>query len=139
MKYLLDTNVLSEYRKVEKGTANPNFVKWQQHILLHQLYLSSITVMEINIGILRLARKDKKQAFILKNWFENKVLPNFKQQIFSFDLTTAIICSELHIPDPRPERDTMIASTALQHNLVLVTRNVKDFNIPNLSIINPFE
>lgn len=139
MKYLLDTNVLSEYRKVEKGTANPNFVKWQQHILLNQLYLSSITVMEINIGILRLARKDKKQASILKNWLDNKVLPNFKQQVLSFDLTTAIICSELHIPDPRPERDTMIASTALQHNLILVTRNVKDFNIPNLSILNPFE
>lgn len=135
---LLDTNVISEYRKVSKGKAHQSFTLWQQGIPLQHLYLSSITIMELNIGILRLARKDDIQANHLRYWLENKIIPNFTNRIIAFDMTAALACSSLHIPDPRPERDAMIAATAMVNDLTLVTRNIKDFKNMEVPLINPF-
>lgn len=135
---LLDTNVISEYRKVSKGRAHKTFTQWQQTIPLQHLYLSSITIMELNIGILRLARKDDIQANHLRYWLENKIIPNFTNRIIAFDMRAALACSSLHIPDPRPERDAMIAATAMVNDLTLVTRNTKDFKSIAVPLINPF-
>lgn len=138
--YLLDTNAISEYRRINKGKAHPNFVTWQKNILMEQLYLSSITIMELNIGILRLARKDNLQAKDLHHWLYQQVLPEFEGRILDFDTKSAFICSKLHVPDPRSERDAMIASIALANGLLLVTRNIKDFALMNIDdkLINPF-
>ncbi len=140
-KYLLDTNAISEYRRIDKGKANANFVTWQKNIVMEQLYLSSVTIMELNIGILRLARKDKLQSDDLNHWLHQQVLPIFEGRILDFDTKSAFICSELHVPDPRSERDAMIASIAISNNLTLVTRNIKDFQLMNINdrLINPFE
>lgn len=139
-RYLLDTNIISEYRRINKGKAHPSFVTWQKNVLMEQLYLSSITIMELNIGILRLARKDNLQANDLHQWLHQQVLPEFEGRILDFDTQSAFICSKLHVPDPRSERDAMIASIALANGLLLVTRNIKDFALMNMDdkLINPF-
>lgn len=139
-RYLLDTNIISEYRRINKGKAHPSFVTWQKNVLMEQLYLSSITIMELNIGILRLARKDNLQANDLHQWLHQQVLPEFAGRILNFDTQSAFICSKLHVPDPRSERDAMIASIALANGLLLVTRNIKDFALMNMDdkLINPF-
>lgn len=136
--YLLDTNVVSEFRKVQNNKAHPNFMLWQQGITAQQCFISSVTILEIEQGILKLARKDAIQAQMLRDWFEIKVLTAFEQRVLAFDITIARLCAKLHVPDPRSERDAMIAATAIAHGLTLVSRNVIDFQHMDVNLINPF-
>ena len=136
--YLLDTNVISELRKVGAGRADKNVVKWADGQSLNTLFISSITVLEIEMGILQKERKDVKQAAILKTWMNSHVLPTFSERILPFDTRVALQCAALHVPNPKSERDAMIAATALTHGMVLVTRNVKDFQHIKIELINPW-
>lgn len=136
--YLLDTNVISELRKVGAGRADKNVVKWADGQSLNTLFISSITVLEIEMGILQKERKDVKQAAILKTWMNSHVLPTFSDRILPFDTSVALQCAVLHVPNPKSERDAMIAATALTHGMILVTRNVKDFQHINIELINPW-
>lgn len=136
--YLLDTNVISELRKAGSGRADKNVVKWADSQSINTLFISSITVLEIEMGILLKERKDIQQAAVLKTWMNSHVLPAFSDKILPFDTSVALQCAALHVPNPKSERDAMIAATALTHGMILVTRNVKDFQHIDLELINPW-
>ncbi|GHV59804.1 twitching motility protein PilT [Campylobacterota bacterium] len=134
--YLLDTNIISELRK-GKPRQSPNVRKWAKDIAAHQLYLSVITIMKIEIGILRMERKDTKQSTILRRWFEI-VTQDFEGRILPFSAKTALLCAKTNVPNQRSFRDSMIAATAAEYNLALVTRNIADFEGLGIELINPF-
>ncbi|MDH2998028.1 twitching motility protein PilT [Pasteurellaceae bacterium LFhippo2] len=135
---LLDTNILAELRKAEKNKADPNVTKWFSQIKLEDSYISAISVSETKAGILLAKNRDYAKYTILNDWFENRLLPFFEGRILSIDKNVALCSAELHIPNKRPINDAYIAATAKMNNMILVTRNVKDFQMLELEIINPF-
>jgi predicted nucleic acid-binding protein len=136
--YLLDTNVVSELRKAPAGKADPNVIKWASNTHPEMLYLSVITVLELEMGILLMERRDQHQGSLLRRWLEHQVLPAFDGRILSVDTAVARKSAELHVPDRRAERDAMIAATALIHRMKVVTRNVADFDQSAIEIVNPW-
>ncbi len=137
--FVLDTNVLSELRKAGDGRADRNVVDWLSGQDAGLFYLSAITVMETNLGILLIERRDAVQGKLLRQWFESHVLPEFADRILPVDTSVAITCAALHVPNPRPERDALIAATALVHGMSIVTRNITDFQGTGVTVINPFD
>lgn len=137
--YLLDTNIISELKKLDSGKIHPQVQRWAYSINLMQTKISVVSITEIRTGILSLARKDKAQAASLDNWFTNRLLPAYRTRTLSVDTEVALICAQLHIPAKRPINDAYIAATAIAHNLTLVTRNVRDFQGLPLMLENPFE
>jgi predicted nucleic acid-binding protein len=135
--YLLDTNVVSELRKARK--ADKNVVDWAGSVPKPGLFLSVITLLELDTGILLIERRDPPQAAVLRSWLENQVLPAFSGRILPVDTDVARCCAKLHVPDRRPDRDALIAATALVHGLTVVTRNVDDFMPIGVAILNPWE
>ena len=138
MMLILDTNVVSELRKIRSGKADENVAKWADSVVTIDLYLSVITVQELEIGVLLSERRDPKQGAMLRAWLNNHVLPAFTGRIISIDTAVAQCSARLHVPDPRPVRDTLIAATALVHGMAVVTRNVIDFEPTGVRIINPW-
>ena len=136
--YLLDTNVVSELRKAPTGKADPNVIKWASNTHPEMLYLSVITVLELEMGILLMERRDQHQGSLLRRWLEHQVLPAFDGRILSVDTAVARKCAELHVPDGRAERDATIAATALIHRMKVVTRNAADFDQSAIEIVNPW-
>ncbi|WP_295404133.1 type II toxin-antitoxin system VapC family toxin [uncultured Thiocystis sp.] len=136
--YLLDTNVISELRKVGDGKADANVVQWVSSIDAASSYLSVVTIMELEIGILRIERRDQRQGAMLRAWLENHVLPEFAGRTLSIDAAVARRCARLHVPDPRSERDALIAATALRDGMTVVTRNLSDFKNLGVQLINPW-
>jgi predicted nucleic acid-binding protein len=134
---LLDTDVLSASRRPDK--AAPQFAAWVEDINSRDMFLSTISILEIKIGALRIARRDTAQAAILERWISENVLRRFEGRILSVDADVALRCASLHFPDPRPERDAMIAAMALEHRLTVVTRNVRDFGQMGVPLVNPWE
>jgi predicted nucleic acid-binding protein len=135
--FLLDTNVVSELRKVRLGKADPHFTEWADSVDAGSLHISAITVLELEIGILQLERKDPRQGAVLRTWLDMLVLPEFNGRIFPVDTAVAQRCARLHAPDPRSERDALIAATALVHGMTVVTRNVADFKTSGVPLLNP--
>lgn len=135
--YLLDTNVVSALRRPIQADASVR--TWAATVQLAELFLSTITVLEIERGILLIDRRDPAQATILRTWLEDRVLVDFGGRIFPVDVPVARRCAALHVPDRRPERDAMIAATALVHGLTVVTRNIADFAATGVSLLNPWE
>ncbi|MFE3545160.1 type II toxin-antitoxin system VapC family toxin [Nocardia sp. NPDC059177] len=138
MNYLLDTNVLSELRKSAKA-ADPAVRAWTSARRPSELYLSVVTIMELDIGIGRVERRDDEQGKRLRAWLEDTVLDTFAGRILDIDLAVARRAAHMHVPDPRPERDTLIAATAGEHGMTVATRNVKDFTATGVPIVNPWE
>jgi predicted nucleic acid-binding protein len=136
--YLLDTNVVSELRKATSGRANKNVVQWASNEDTETLFISVITVLELEMGILSMERRDQQQGLMLRRWLEDQVLPSFEGRILPIDIAIARKCAELHVPDKRAERDAMIAATAVIHRMRVVTRNVADFGIAGVEVINPW-
>ena len=134
--YLLDTNVVSALRRPEK--ADPALRQWADSVPLELFYLSVITILEIEIGAGLVARRDKAQGDILRRWIEDHTLPAFEGRILAIDTAIARQCARLHIPDPRPDRDAMIAATALVHGLTVATRNDADFAPMRVPLLNPW-
>lgn len=134
--YLLDTNVVSELRK--HHSADPNVMRWARHVPAPSLYLSAVTVLELETGILRLERRDVAQATRLRMWLDHHVLPAFEGRILPVDSAVAVRCARLHVPDPCSEYEAMIAATALVHGLKVVTRNIADFAGSGVDVINPW-
>jgi predicted nucleic acid-binding protein len=136
--YLLDTNVVSELRKTVDSKADAAVVAWVSGIDAGEMFISTLTLMELEIGILRVERRDALQGALLRAWFETRVCPEFKDRTLSIDTAIARRCARLHVPDPKSERDALIAATALVHGLTVVTRNTGDFSATGASLINPW-
>lgn len=133
--YLLDTNVISELRKTK---ADKNVVAWAESVAASSLFLSVITILEIETGVLSIERRDPTQGKRLRSWLETHVLPAFENRIIVIDTTVAQACAKLHVPDPRSDRDALIAATALVHGMTVVTRNIKDFQHTGVELLNPW-
>ena len=138
MSYLLDTNVLSELSK-PTGRASTNVRLWAGRQRTSDLLISVITVMEIEIGVARMERRDSVQGDVLRKWLERDLLAAFATRILPVDLAVVRRASAMHVPDPRPERDVLIAATALNLNLVVVTRNIADFKPLGVELLNPWD
>jgi len=136
--YLLDTNVVSELRKASSGRADERVVAWAESVAAADLSISAITVLELELGILQLQRRDIPQSAMLRRWMDNYVLPTFNGRILPVDAAIALRCAALHVPNPRSERDSLIAATALVHRLIVVTRNEADFASTGTQILNPW-
>lgn len=137
MSYLLDTNVISELRKPQRR-ADRAVRSWVAARLPSDLHLSGITILEIELGIVRLHRRDTVQADRLQTWLEDDVLEVFAGRIHSVDTRVARRAARLHVSDPRPERDALIGSTAIVHGLTVVTRNIADFEPMGVAVIDPW-
>lgn len=134
--YLLDTNVVSVFRRIDK--APQQILDWAESVDAEDFYLSVITILEIEQGILMKQRKDKVQADLYQNWLNNDVLVSFEDRILPIDLAVAQRCARLHVPDPKSERDALIAATALVHGMAVATRNEADFKATGVPLIDPW-
>jgi predicted nucleic acid-binding protein len=135
--FLLDTNVISELRRSER--ANTNVVNWASAIPAASIFLSAISILEIELGALQIARRDAAQGAVLRAWIDDQILPRFEGRILAVDTAVAQRCARLHVPDPRADRDALIAATALAHALTVVTRNVADFELVGVTLLNPWD
>jgi predicted nucleic acid-binding protein len=136
--YVLDTNVVSELRKIRLGKADSQFAIWADSIEAMDLYLSAITIQELEIGVLLAERRDPSQGAVFRLWLNGHVIPAFNGRILDVDTAVAQRSAKLHVPDPRPVRDGLIAATALVHGMTVVTRNVADFEPTGVKTLNPW-
>ena len=137
--FLLDTNVISELRKVRAGKADPNVAGWVRGVPAGSLFLSVIVIHELEIGTLLAERRDPSQGAILRAWLDGHVLPAFAGRVLPVDIAVARRAAALHVPDPRPIRDGLIAATALVHGMTAVTRNIADFKPTGVPLLNPWD
>lgn len=137
--FLLDTNVIAELRKAGDGKADPHVVAWLSGVDAATLYLSAITIMEIQLGILRVERRDPTQGQRFRAWMDGHVLPEFAERTLAVDTAVALRCAGLHVPDARSERDALIAATALVHGMTVITRNLADFEPTGVAVLNPWD
>ena len=136
--FLLDTNVISELRKAGDGKADANVVAWLSSVDATTLYLSAIIIMEIELGILRIERRDPAQGQRLRAWMDNHILPEFAERTLPVDMAVTLRCASLHVPDARSERDALIAATALVHGMTVITRNLTNFEPTGALVLNPW-
>lgn len=135
--FLLDTNVISELRR--PATAHRNVVAWANAVPAANFFMSAISILEIELGARLIERKDAAQGAVLRTWIDDQILVRFEDRILAVDTAVAQRCARLHVPNPRAERDALIAATALVYSLTVVTRNVADFEPTGVALINPWE
>lgn len=135
MSFLLDTNVVSELRR---RSADPRVVEWASAVRRRDIFVSVITIRELEAGVLRIERRDATAGRRLRDWLERQVITAYGDRILPVDIAVARRSAALHVPDPRPERDALIAATALVHGLVVATRNEADFAPMEVDIVNPW-
>lgn len=137
--FVLDTNVVSELRKVRSGKANPGVTEWVADVPSAQMFLSSITIHELEHGVLLLERSDPDQGAVLRTWLDESVAAAFVDRVLPVDEAVARRAAALHVPDPAPFRDALIGATALVGGMAVVTRNVKGFErFEGIDVLNPW-
>ena len=134
--YVLDTNVISELRQ-GKPKQSPEVRAWASSLATSQFFLSAISILELEKGVLALEQKTPPQGQALRVWLTG-VRATFAGRILPFTDNTATLCAAMHVPKARPDRDAMIAATALEHGMAVVTRNVTDFAGTGVQLVNPF-
>ena len=137
--YLLDTNVISELRRTRARPPHPRVARWAAAVPEEEIYLSSITIFELELGALQAAHRDPPKGTALRMWIDRQILPAFRERILPVDALVAQRCAALHLPKTRSERDAFIAATALVHNFTVVTRNIADFASTGVLALNPWE
>jgi predicted nucleic acid-binding protein len=135
--YLIDTNVVSEMKRISAGHGNAQVTQWLGQVEDSVLFLSAITVLELELGCLLMERRDSSQGAVLRRWLRS-LLARYHDRIVAVDSAVATRAAALHVPDPRESHDALIAATALTHRYAVVTRNVGDFLMEGLEVINPW-
>lgn len=136
--FLIDTNVISESRKMRSGRAAPQVVAWLKATDPSTTFVSAMTLFELELGVVRIERRDVAQGTSLRRWLDQIVRPGFAGRVLAMDGAVAVACAGLHVPDPVSERDGWIAATALVHGLTVVTRNVRDFEGTGVGMVDPW-
>jgi len=137
--FVLDTNVVSELRKVRSGKANSGVAEWAEQVPSVALFISAITIHELEHGVLLMERSDPTQGALLRTWLDQSVTAAFKNRVIAVDERVARRAAALHVPDPAPFRDALIGATALVHEMTVVTRDLKDFErFHDLDVLNPW-
>lgn len=137
--HLLDTNVVSELRKVTAGRADANVAAWAAGVPSGQLYISVVTLHELEHGVLLAERSDPASGVILRRWLDDSVARAFDRRILSVDQAVARVAAAFQVPDPAPFRDALIGATAKVHGLVMVTRNERDYQrLAGIRVLNPW-
>ena len=137
--FLLDTNIISESRKLGSSRIDPRAARWFDQIDLEETFVSAMTIFELELGVRQMERRDAKQGSALRHWLDDQILPTYENRTLPLSRDIALICAGLHIPDPKSERDAWIAATAIDAKLTLASRNVADFAGMGVELINPFE
>jgi toxin FitB len=137
--FVLDTNIVSELRKAGAGKANRHVTAWAKSVPAGALFVSAITILELEIGVLLIERRDAAQGAVLRAWLDRHVLTAFAGRVLAVDTAVAQRCAALHVPDPKADRDALIAATAMVHGMTVVTRNVADFETTGVAILNPWQ
>lgn len=136
--FLLDTNVLSELRKVRSGKADRRVAAWLGNADPEEQFLSVVVLEELEIGVLLSERRDPQAGALLRRWLDGQVRQVFLRRTLPIDAAVALRSARLHVPDRRPVRDALIAATALVHGMTVVTRNVTDFAPTGVPTLNPW-
>jgi predicted nucleic acid-binding protein len=137
--FVLDTNVVSELRRVRSGKANVGVASWAEHVPSAELFISAITIHELEHGVLLMERSDPAQGAVLRAWLDQSVTAAFKSRVLPVDERVARRAAGLHVPDPAPFRDALIGATALVHDMTVVTRDLKDFQrFDGLDVLDPW-
>lgn len=136
--YLLDTNVISELRKIPKSTADKNVMAWAKSVDSTLMFMSTITIFEIELGIQLHRQKDATQSLMLHDWFHGHVMPLFAGRVLPVNEIIALTAAELNCPNRRPLNDSLILATGKVHQLIIVTRNEKDFEGAGIKVLNPW-
>ena len=137
--FVLDTNVVSELRKAATGRANNGVTDWANSVPATLMFMSVISLHELEHGVLLAERSDPTKGAILRSWLDTSVNPAFADRLLPVTADIAGQSAALHVPDPAPFRDALIAATALHHDMTVITRNTSDFNrFTNLTVTNPW-
>jgi toxin FitB len=136
--FLLDTNIVSESRKLGTARIDPHAAEWLESVDAGVTFLSAMTVFELERGVQQMERRDAAQGALLRRWLDDQVMPTYEARTLPMTRAVALLCAGLHIPDPKSERDAWIAATAMDAGLTLVTRNVADFAGMRVEVVNPF-
>lgn len=127
------------WKSAGDGKADAKVVAWMSSVDATTCYLSAVTLMEIELGVLRVERRDPAQGARLYAWMNHHILPEFADRTLPIDTAVALRCARRHVPDPRLERDAFIAATALTHGMTVVTRNSGDFAPAGVPLLNPWD
>ena len=137
--YVLDTNVVSEIRKIGAGRADPNVASWVGAVAIEATYISVLTVYELELGIIRLEHRDPASGAVLRRWLDDDVRMAFDGRILGIDSTVARRAADLQLPRSVPVVDALIGATALVHGMAVVTRNVAHFTrFAGLEVMDPW-
>lgn len=132
--YLLDTPVLFELRKARGGEAHPALTAWAASVARERLFLSAISIVELEAAVARTMRRDRAAGAVLRGWLDDRVLPALDGHILPLDTAVARRRGQIALTETR---DAILAATALEHGLTLVTRNVAAFKGVRLKLFDP--